>query len=63
MPKQNEKIDLIGKIMDSYMMESPKMSNNDWWGKFNRLYEMETDSLKHLAAIRKINRTETFVEY
>ena len=60
----NEKIQLISKIMDSYMMEIPKMSDHDWWDKFNRLYEMEFEALKYLAELLKIKKNKgTFVEY
>jgi len=46
------------------MLEIPKMTDHDWWDKFNRLYEMEFEALKYLAELRKIKKVkETFVEY
>jgi len=63
MSRANEKFTLITKIMDSYMMESPNMPNKEWWDKLDKLSDMELETLKYLAELRKIKKIETFVEY
>ena len=54
-PKKYEKIEIIGKIMQSYRQQFPKADDEWFSNKFDKLYDMPEETLLHLANLRKIN--------
>jgi hypothetical protein len=52
--QQYEKLFLIRKIMDSYRLEYNLKDEGELGKRFDKLYDMNISSLKHLAGIRGI---------
>ncbi len=55
-----EKLLLIRKIIDSYRLEK-NIQDENWLGnQFDKLYEMDVKTLKHLADLRGITDNKKY---
>lgn len=60
---RDEKISLISKLMDSYILTKEALSDQWLVETFDKLYDMDIEALKYLSDLRKIKKKQEFVEY
>lgn len=63
--RYEEKIELIGRLMNSYINGNERQSDKWLVDKFDRLYDMDLEALQYLAELRKVKKptTTTYAEY
>lgn len=49
--------------MDSYILTKEVKSDQWLYDTFDKLYDMDVEALRYLADLRKIKKTNEFVEY